>query len=128
MGVLRGQILRHQSQNCLVLVDDFWGLKMRFVSLIQQFASPIYRSTVLRKAIRFTLKVAATTVVAILTILTSLVSIWSAALATQNADGPKVLEEIPKQLFLPKKSSATHKRRRIWPWDKYPAEEPPSLN
>ena len=62
MGVLRGQILRHQSQNCLVLVDDFEGLKMRFVSLIQRFASRIYRSTVLRKATRFTLKVAATTV------------------------------------------------------------------
>ena len=99
MGVLRGQIIRHQSQNCLVLVDDFEGLKMRFVSLIQQFASRIYRSTVLRTATRLTLKVAATTVVAILTILTSLASIWSAALATQKADGPKVLVEIPKQSF-----------------------------
>lgn len=99
MGVLRGQIIRHQSQNCLVLVDDFEGLKMRFVSLIQRFASRIYRSTVLRTATRLTLKVAATTVVAILTILTSLASIWSAALATQNADGPKVLVEIPKQSF-----------------------------
>jgi uncharacterized BrkB/YihY/UPF0761 family membrane protein len=72
---------------------------MRFVSLIQQFASRIYRSTVLRTLTRLTLKVAATTVVAILTILTSLASIWSAPLATQNADEPKVLVEIPKQLF-----------------------------
>jgi len=37
--------------------------------------------------------------VAILTILTSLASIWSAALAKQNADRPKVLVEIPKQSF-----------------------------
>ena len=72
---------------------------MRFVSLIQRFASGIYRSAVLRKPTRFTLKVAATTVVAILTILTSPASIWSAALATQTADRPKVLVEIPKQSF-----------------------------
>ena len=86
---------------------------MRFVSLIQRFASRIYRSTVLRKATRFTLKVAATTVVAILTILTSLASIWSAPLATQNADEPKVLWEFPSNYFPSHKSSATYRSRRI---------------
>ena len=61
MGVLRGQILRHPSQNCLVLADAFWEFenKIRFVSLIQPFPSRIYRSTVLRKPTRFTLKAAA---------------------------------------------------------------------
>ena len=128
MGVLRGQIIRHQSQNCLVLVDDFEGLKMRFVSLIQQFASRIYRSTVLRTLTRLTLKVAATTVVAILTILTSLASIWSAALATQNADGPKVLAEIPKRLFsLPQEFGDLQEKANL-ALDKYLAEEPPPLN
>jgi hypothetical protein len=70
---------------------------MRFVSFIQRIALGVYRSTFLRKVIRHSLKVAATTIVAILTILASIASIWSAALATQNADGPKVLIEIPKQ-------------------------------
>ena len=125
MGVLRGQILRHPSQNCLVLADALWDFenKIRFVSLIQPFPSRIYRSTGLRKPTRFTLKAAA-----MLMILASLASIWSAALATQNAHGPKVLVEIPKQLFYIPKELGDLREKANLALDKNRAEEPLSLN
>ena len=125
MGVLRGQILRHPSQNCLVLADAFREFEntIRFVSLIQPFPSRIYRSTGLRKPTRFTLKAAA-----MLMILASLASIWSAALATQNAHGPKVLVEIPKQLFCIPKELGDLREKANLALDKNRAEEPLSLN
>ena len=101
---------------------------MRFVSPIQRFALRIYRSAFLRRAIRYTLKVAATTIVAILTILASLASIWSAALATQNAAGPKILVEIPKQLFaLPEEFGDLFEKANL-ALDKYLEEEQPASN
>ena len=96
---------------------------MRFVSLIQRFASGIYRSTVLRKATRFTLKAAA-----MLMILASLASIWSAALATQNAHEPKVLVEIPKQLFYIPIELGDLREKANLALDKNRAEEPLPLN
>ena len=101
---------------------------MRFVSPIQRFALGIYRSALLRKAIRHALKVAATTIVAILTILASLASIWSAALATQNADGPKVLVEIPKQFISFPEDLGDLLEKANLALDKYLEEEPPTLN
>lgn len=101
---------------------------MRFVNSIQQFALRIYRSTALRSAIRYSLKVAATTIVSILTILASLASIWSAALATQNADGPKVLVEIPKGLVSFPEEFGEFLEKAQLALDKYLEEEPPPQN
>ena len=125
MGVLLGELLRHPSQNCLVLADAFWDFEntIRFVRLIQPFPSRRYRSPVLRKPTRFTLKAAA-----MLMILASLASIWSAALATQNAHGPKVLVEIPKQLFYIPKELGDLREKANLALDKNRAEEPLSLN
>ena len=98
---------------------------MRFISATKHFALAVYRSTSLRTAFRYALKVAATTIVAILTILASLASIWSAALATQNADGPKVLLEIPKQFLSFPEEFGDFLEKAQLALDKYLEEESP---